>query len=173
MYTQNEILWKSRTSGHKTVTMLLTCLAVLVLSLVGGVISSSKDNDVLKIVLMIIAVLAIIACLVTVCLAKLTDLKWNVSNLIFFLTEDGFYFTGVVNQDSYFYAEWSEIVGYSVTTGKNGKATVTVNFNGIADAGSYGKIKHLKMVGILGVEELCKIFETHGINQIEYSKNIK
>ncbi|MDE7070702.1 MAG: hypothetical protein K2O86_01845 [Clostridia bacterium] len=171
MEMENQFLWKSRTSGHKTVTMLMTCLAVLVLSLLAIVIFSSKNNDTIKIIIMIIAGLAIIACLVAVCLAKLTDLKWNVSNLIFFLTEEGFYFTSVVNQNSYFYAEWSEITGYSVITDKNGKATVKVNFNGVADAGSYGKIKHLKMVGIMGVEELCKVFETYGINQIQYSKN--
>lgn len=171
METENKILWKSRTSGHLTVTLLLSSLAVLIAALLSMVAFSSKDSDTLKIIMIVVVGLILIASIVEVCLARLSDLKWNVSNLIFLLSNSGLYFTGVVNQDSYFYAEWSEIVGYSVKMNKKGKATVKVSFNCIQNAGSFGKIKYVKMVGVSEVEEMCKVFESFGINQTDLSKN--
>lgn len=169
----NQLLWKSRSNGHKSITLLATWFGLLILSIVGIFIISYNDivSETFKAIYLVIAMLVIMSGLVLVILIRLTDLKWNASNLLFGLAESGLYFTGVKNQDSYFFAEWSEILDYSLATDKKGRVTVTVNFNCIAYAGSYGKIRHLKMVNITGVDEMCKIFEKFGINQIGLSKN--
>lgn len=163
-------LWRSRTSGRKTLILLTSCLALLAVMLAGIYFASKSQNKTLQIVFLIFAAIAIVAGFVTSVASKLTALKWNVSNLLFILMESGFYFTGVVNQSSYFYAEWSEIASYSYTVCKNGKANVTVYFDGVADAGSYGKIKHVKLIGVSNIELFNQIFAEHNV-KLDACKN--
>lgn len=163
-------LWRSRTSGRKTLILLMSCFALLAVMLIGIYLSSKSQNKTLQIIFLVFAAIVIVAGFVTSVASKITALKWNVSNLLFILMESGFYFTGVVNQSSYFYAEWSEIASYSYEVCKNGKSNVTVNFVGIADAGTFGKIRYLKMVGVSNIESLNEIFAAHNI-ALDVSKN--
>ena len=91
-------LWRSRTSGRKTLILLTSCLALLAVMLAGIYFASKSQNKTLQIVFLIFAAIVIVAGFVTSVASKLTALKWNVSNLLFILMESGFYFTGVVNQ---------------------------------------------------------------------------
>ena len=169
----NQLLWKSKTNGHLTISLLMIWFGLVVLLTAGIFIFSSNNSisDTFKIIYLAIDMLVLISGSVFASLIRFTNLKWNASNLLFGLAESGLYFTGVKNQNSYFFAEWSEILDYSLATDKKGRVTVTVNFNGVAYAGSYGRIKHLQMVNITGVDEMCKVFERFGINQTGLSKN--
>ncbi|MDE6613922.1 MAG: hypothetical protein K2K24_00270, partial [Clostridia bacterium] len=98
-------------------------------------------------------------------IGKFTNLKWNTASFLFIAAESGFYMTSANPrlQGSYFSAEWSEIVGYSVKNVKNDKATVTVYFDGPADCGSLGKVTSLDMVNITGLETLRTVFSDYNI----------
>lgn len=161
----NNALWYSKTNGHKRAVSMLICLVLLVPSLIAVFIGATKENDTVTIAGIVASGVAIIATAVLLAAGRFTGFKWDVSNLIFAVAESGLYFTGVQNQDSYFSAEWSEIAGYSVTLGKNGFATVTVYFSGVADAGSFGKIRFLKMVNVEGLEKLEKVLRSRGIEK--------
>ena len=118
----NQLLWKSKSGGHKAVAILLALLGVLALIIGCVFIIASNDNvsDDAKLVLLILAIIIMVSSLGVVVVVKRTDLKWNVSNLLFGLAESGLYFTGVAKQmqTSYFFAEWSEILDYSLATDK-------------------------------------------------------
>ena len=169
----DNLLWQSKTSGKKSIIVLLVNLALLLGSLLAMIIGSQKapESESLTIVTMAGMVFSILLFVAVIIVMRRTDLKWEVSSLIFKATENGMYFTGLGNMDSFFYAEWAEIEWYSIIQGKNGKATVTVQLDGIADAGVLGKIDHMKMVGIKGAEELCKIFEKFNVKNMDISKN--
>ena len=167
---ENEIFWKSKSNGYKSLIVLSICFGILIAVIAGIFLGSKIDNDNLRIVFLVLAMLIILATVGALIYIRKSDLKWNVSNLLFILNHYGFYFTGVVNQSSYFSAEWSEITGYSVKTSKKGKVMVNVYFDGVADAGSFGKIKYAQMVNITGVDEMHKVFEKFGIKQIEEIK---
>lgn len=164
MYFDNA-LWYSKTNGHKRAVSMLICFVLLVPSLIAVLIGATKENDTVTIAGIIAAGVAITATAVLLAAGRFTGFKWDVSNLIFAVAESGLYFTGVQNQDSYFSATWEEIAGYGVRHGKNGYATVTVYFDGVADAGSFGKIKFLKMVNIEGLEKLQEVLQAKGIEK--------
>ncbi|MDE6474984.1 MAG: hypothetical protein K2L70_07800 [Clostridia bacterium] len=167
----DRMLWKSKTSGYKCALLIYSCLILMVGSLIGVILSASSDPSETTLIIGVpIIVIAITFFICSAIVIRKTSLKWEVSNLIFTVTENGIYFTSKGN-NSFFFVEWAEIVGYSVKSGKNSKATVTVNFNCLADAGIFGKINYLKMVGIMGVDSLIEIFEEYEIKEMSLSKN--
>lgn len=166
----DKILWESKSNSLKGLMTLLPCAFFLIVSLIGTIVFSSSSNETIKIVWIALMIVSIIACLSVLVVMRMTALKWERPNLIFTVTENGIYFTSKGN-DSFFYVEWAEISGYLVKPGKNGKATVTVKFNCVADAGVFGKITYMNMAGIKGAEELIKVFEAYGKKDLAYSKN--
>ena len=159
----SQTLWNSKTNGRKKMILLLSCLALLVVSIVLMIVGFNGDNETLAIAATILTCVAIVITVVVLILGKFTGLKWNVSDLLFAVAESGLYFTGVVNQNSYFFAEWSEISGYTVKQGNNNLATVTVYFSAPTDSGSFGRITSLKMVNVAGLDTLRSVFQTYNI----------
>ncbi len=160
-------LWNSRTHSRTKGIMLLVCLVLLIPSLVGMFITTTMEDRTMMGIMIIVTAVIILATASLLLAGRFTGLKWCVSNLLFAVAESGFYFTGTVNQDSYFSAQWEEITGYSVKAEKNGLATVTVYFDDFADCGSFGKNKSVKMVKISDVETLKSVFETKNIKSVE------
>lgn len=158
-------LWNSKTNSHTKLVLLMICLVLLVPSLIVMFISAVNETETLMIVMLIVTGVVIIATAAVLLAGRFTNLKWCVSNLLFMVTDSGFYFTGTVNQDSYFSATWEELSGYSVKPEKNGLATVTVYFDAPADCGSFGNNKSLNMVKIENVEALKSVFEAKGIKE--------
>lgn len=158
-------MWNSKTNGHKKMILLLACLVLLVASMAVLIVGAYGENENLLIVMCIVTAIVIVATIVVLVLGKLTDLKWDVSSLLFAAAYNGLYFTGTTNQDSYFFAEWSEISVYSAKECNNGLATVTVYFSSPTDSGSFGRITSLKMVKIAGLDELRSVFETYNIQE--------
>ena len=54
-------LWRSRTSGRKTLILLTSCLALLAVMLAGIYFASKSQNKTLQIVFLIFAAIAIVA----------------------------------------------------------------------------------------------------------------
>ena len=162
-----QTLWNSRTSGHKKLILLAVCMVLLVPSLIGLFVFSSSGDKSKMMIMLIVTVAVLIIAGVVLTVGKYTGLKWDVSNLIFAVAETGLYFTGTVNQSSYFFAEWREIASYHVTPAKNGKANVIVTFHTPADAGSFGKLTYLKMVGVTDADKLAQVMESHGVQKIQ------
>ncbi len=158
-------LWHSKANGHKKLILLLICLILLIPSIAVALLGYSNGNKSLTLIMIIVAAVVILAVIVVLVVAKFTGLKWNVSNLIFAAASDGFYFTGTNNQDSYFFAEWSEIAGYSIANEKNGIATVTLYFSAPADCGIFGRVNFIDMVNISELETLKSVFETYNIKE--------
>lgn len=161
----SQTLWHSKSNGHKKLILLLICLILLIPSIAGAIIVNSNGHKTLTLIMIIVAAVVIFATIVVLVVAKFTGLKWSVSNLIFAAASDGFYFTGTNNQDSYFFAEWSEIAGYSIANEKNGIATVTLYFSAPADCGIFGRVNFINMVNISGLETLKSVFETYNIKE--------
>ena len=160
-------LWNSPSHSHTKLVLLMICLALLVPSLVFLFITATGGDEALMIIAVIITAAVIIITGAVFAIGRFTSLKWCVSNILFAVAESGFYFTGTVNQDSYFSAQWEEITSYSVKQEKNGLATVTVFFDDFADCGSFGKNKSVKMVKISDVETLKSVFETKNSKSVE------
>lgn len=163
----DRVLWQGKSSGIKSPLILMVDLLFLLGSILGTIIGGSRKDasETLLIIATICIIAAIFISVSSIIIIRRTDLKWDVSSLIFTATENGIYFTGKGNQASFFYAEWSEITGYKITSGRNGKSNVIVNFDAPSDAGVMGKIKYMKMVGIAGADELCEIFRQYGIKE--------
>lgn len=166
----DQVLWRSKSSGHKAIALLLSSSALMVLSIAIGLILNEKKLFAATIVFMAFSLLFIVGSLILCVMVLRSELRWEVSNLLFTLADSGFYFTAVNRPDTYFYAQWSEIDSYSYTVCKNGKINVTVNFDSPADAGSYGKIKRVKMIGVTNVDLLNEIFSKFGV-RLDASKN--
>lgn len=160
-----DLIWKSKTNGYKKFILIMCCLPLLIASMILVFVSTSSDDATFKTVGVIIAFVLIVLVIIIFLIGKFTRIKWNVANLLFLAEENGFYFTSAnpKMQDSYFSAEWSEIVGYSVKNVKNDKATVTVFFDGPADCGFLGKNTYVDMVNITGLETLREVFANHGV----------
>lgn len=161
----SQTLWHSKSNGHKKLILFLICLILLIPSIAGAILGYSSVNKSLTLIMMIVAAVVIFAAIVALVVAKFTGLKWSVSNLIFAAASGGFYFTGTNNQDSYFFAEWSEIAGYSIANEKNGIATVKLYFSAPADCGIFGRVNFINMVNISGLETLKSVFETYNIKE--------
>lgn len=161
----SQTLWHSKSNGHKNLILMLICLILLITSIAGAIICNSDGRKTLTLIMIIVAAVVIFATVVILVAAKFTGLKWSVSNLIFAAASDGFYFTRTNNQDSYFFAEWSEIAGYSIANEKNGIATVTLYFFAPAYCGIFGRVKFIDMVNISELETLKSVFETYNIKE--------
>lgn len=149
--------WQSKSNGHIRVILTLGCLVLLVPSLVLLIVSASNENESLMLIALILTSAVIVASAAILIMGRFTDLKWAVANLEFAAAENGLYFTSYAHNGSYFHAEWDEIASYSYITAKDGLTTVTVNFTAPLDAGSYGKLKRLKMVKIADFDKLQKL----------------
>lgn len=165
----DQVLWRCKSSGYKCIVILSVCFAILLLSLLGMFIGADKDNgNIVKVSLTIFALSAAAGFIVSI-LSIRSELRWETYNLIFTLADSGLYFK-LKNAKSFFYALWSEIDSYSVEIRKNGKANVIVNFNCLSDAGTYGKLKRVKMIGVTNVDLLNEIFSKFGV-RLDASKN--
>ncbi|MCM1368516.1 MAG: hypothetical protein NC184_06895 [Roseburia sp.] len=151
-------LWKSKSGGRRRAILMLACLVVLLPSLILLLVSASGSNKTLMVVACVLTVAAIVASAVILLLGRFTSLKWDVANLEFAAAENGLYFTSLAYQNSYFFAEWAEVASYSHVAKNNGLTTVTVNFTAPLDAGSFGKIKYMKMVGVSEFDKLQALF---------------
>ncbi len=160
-------LWNSCTHSHTKMALFMSCLVLLIPSLVFLFISATDGEETMMIISVCVTAAIIMITGAVYAVGRFTALKWQVSNLLFAVAESGFYFTGTANQDSYFSAAWEEITGYSVKPEKNGFATVTIRFAAPADCGSFGKNNSLKMVKIENVETLTSVLESKGIKQFE------
>lgn len=161
----NDTLWQSKTNGRKRVILMLTCLVLLVPSLIFVFISSNNGDDELMLISICLTGIVIIASIVALILGHFTSLKWDVTNLEFAVAESGLYFASLANQSTYFHAEWSEIESYSFINYNNGLTTVTVYFTAPLDAGSVGKIKYLKMVKISDFDTLKTVFSGKNVKE--------
>ena len=159
------LVWKSKTNGYKKFVLIMCCLPLLIASMILAFVASSSDNTTFKTVGVILAFVLIVLIIIVFLIGKFTRIKWNVANLLFIAEDEGFYFTSANPnmQDSFFSAEWSEIVGYSVKNVKDDKATVTVYFDGPANCGFLGKNTYVDMVNITGLVILREVFANHGV----------
>jgi len=165
--------WQSKNNGKKKLIALLICLAAIVASMILVFVGSKAENQAVMIICLILAIVSIGSTIAVLIISQVTSLKWDISNLLFYTMEDGFYFTSVVNQDSYFQADWNEITGFSAVETGNDTATVTIYFDGIAYAGSFGKIKSLKMVKINEYSKLKEVFISQGIKETQADNKSK
>lgn len=162
MYFENA-LWYSKTNGRKKLLLLLLSLILILPALVLIFVGSRNANETLTLCAVVAAGVGIVWAIAVVIAGACTSLKWDVNNLVFAVADEGLYFTGVVNQDSYFSARWDEIEAYSYVMSKDGYATVTVYFDGVAEAGSFGKVKYLKMVNISEFGKLKAVFSEKNV----------
>lgn len=168
----DRILWQSKTKSNK---LNLACLPFVILFIavfVTMVICALTEvsEDLAKALLVIMGII-LASSLVFLIAIRYTPLKWETSNLVFKVTENGIYFTSARKQNSFFFAQWSNISCYTLKKDKKGRPTVTVNFINVEDAGVMGNIKYLNMVGISDIEELCNIFEVYEKTEMSFSKN--
>ena len=165
----DQVLWRCKSSGYKCIVILSVCMLILLVSMLGMLIGAKNDNgSIVKIFLTLFALSAVAGLTVSI-LSVRSELRWETFKLIFTLADSGLYFTDP-NAKSYFYALWSEIESYSVDLRKNGKANVIVNFNCLSDAGTYGKIKRVKMIGVSNVDVMNEVFSKFGV-RLDASKN--